>query len=68
MGFYSDASKSGEASRTEKTFKNGQGADIEMKSAQKDESLREETEKPVENAEETKKDDEMGGNGIYFCC
>lgn len=68
MEFCSDASKSDETSRTEKTFKNGQGADTEMKSAQKDESLMEETKKSEENAEETKKDDDMDGTGISFCC
>lgn len=63
---YSDASKTDEASRTEKTFKNGQGVDAETKSVEKDENLVEEAEKPEDSIEDTKKDEDADESGITF--
>ncbi|XP_017762257.1 PREDICTED: serrate RNA effector molecule homolog isoform X2 [Eufriesea mexicana] len=59
----SDGSKIEDASRTEKSFKNGQSSDAEVKSVEKDETSIEEVEKLEETTEETKKDDIEGTTG-----
>lgn len=61
----SDANKTDEAPRAEKTFKNGQGVDAEIKSVEKDENLTEETEKPEETGE-IKKEDNIDEPSNHF--